>query len=208
MQQDQRSGTEPPMGTRKSEIPPPAPDPLETIPPSGLQVITADARSVIQEEAQSAIQKIMHDIGENLAPLFRYRAEERLDRAVAEVHDIVRPVADQLSERLAEVDLHLRSSSRNAFLSNEEVKQTRIELISEVASMRTSLDTQLAAFRQEMQKILESMPRVDALKLERITFWQILGAVAVGGLGVTVGFLSANSRHDKVVRDALIDATW
>jgi hypothetical protein len=150
----------------------------------------------------------MHDLSEKLGPLFRYRAEERLDRAVAEVHDIVKPVADQLSEKLAEVDLHLRSSSRNTHLSNEELKQTRIALISEVASMRTSLDTHLTNLKDEVQKILESIPRVDALKLERVTFWQLLGAVVVGGLGVTVGFLSANSRHDKVMRDALLDAAW
>lgn len=196
------------MGPRKSEIPPPPYETPETIPPSAIQVITEDARHVIQEEAQSAVQKIMHDLGEKLGPLFRYRAEERLDRAVAEVHTMVQPVADQLSERLAEVDLHLRSSARNTSLSHEELKQTRIELTSEVASMRASLDAQFGAFKNEVQKILEGMPRVDALKLERITFWQILGAVAVGGLGVTVGFLSANNRHDKVVRDALIDATW
>jgi hypothetical protein len=191
------------MGTRKSEIPPP--EIPETTPPATIQVITADARHAIQE---NAVQTIMPDLGEKLGPLFRYRAEERLDRAVTEVHSIVQPVADQLSERLAEVDLHLRSNARNTTLSHEELKQTRIDLTSEVASMRTSLDAHLNALRSEVMEILKGIPRGEALKLERITFWQILGAVAVGGLGVTVGFLSANSRHDRVVRDALLDASW
>lgn len=205
--QDKRSGTEPPMGARSSEIPPP-PKPPETIPPAGLQVITVEARHVIQEEARGALQSILHDLGEKLGPLFRYRAEERLDRAVEEVHNIVRPVADQLSERLAEVDLHLRSSSRDTHLSSEEMRQAKLALTSEMSEMRASLDAHLSDLKNEVKRILESIPRVDAMKLERITFWQILGAVVVGGLGVTVGFISANLRHDKVVRDALIDASW
>lgn len=204
---DKRSGTEPPTGARSSERPPPM-EPPETTPPTGLQVITVEARHIIQEEARGALQSILHDLGEKLGPLFRYRAEERLDRAVAEVQEIVRPVADHLSEKLSEVDLHLRSSSRDAHLSSEEMKQARLALASEVSAMRVSLDTHLSAFKDEVKKILEGIPRVDAMKLERITFWQILGAVIVGGLGVTVGFVSANLRHDKVVRDALIDASW
>lgn len=205
---DKRSGTEPPVGTRTSEIPPPPPAPTDTIPPAGLQVITHDARQIIQEEAHTAVQSIMRDLGEKLGPLFRYRAEERLDRAVNEVHAMVQPVADQLSERLAEVDLHLRTNARDTHLSSEELKKARQEIIVEVAGMRADMAVQFDTFKSEVQRSLEGIPRIDAMKLERITFWQIMGAVFVGGLGVTVGLLSANNRHDKVVRDALIDATW
>lgn len=162
-----------------------------------------------QARITAAIDANVTKAMENFVPAIKWRIEERLDRAAAEVKGMGQELSRALGAKLEEVDQHLDAKHLHEELTTKRLDELKTGVLLQLAEFRSSVEDFMREVRASICE-LEAASKtraINSLHVERLTFWQLLGAVGVGACAVAAGHLVANNRHDKVVRDALIDAS-
>lgn len=181
----------PPPTTRLHTPPPPRPTEVMEYGPGFEALIT------------STVERFDQQMGAAL----RWRIEDKITQAANQLANTVSPVMLALTDKLDEVEGVLRNANVDQQQVHNEVERARLDFLEKHGRQAAELHELVQSLRSAASTGAAPGTYLDLLRLERITFWQIVGAVVLGGCAVIAGACVVQYRHDQLVKNALIDST-